>query len=166
MDASPILARIAELFHRHGLEAVMVGNAAAALQGAPVTTVDIDFLFRKTPVNVKKLKAVNQDLGAVILRPFYPVLDLFRIMRDDDMLQIDFMTSMAGIQSYEGLRKRAARLNFGGHPLLVASLADIIKSKKIAGRPKDLAVMPALENALAQIQTQPQSETRAPQKRK
>ena len=35
---------------------VMVGNAAAAIQGAPVTTVDIDFLFRKTPVNVKKLK--------------------------------------------------------------------------------------------------------------
>jgi hypothetical protein len=51
MDAAPILSQIAELLARHGLEVVMIGNAAAALQGAPVTTIDIDFLFRKTPAN-------------------------------------------------------------------------------------------------------------------
>jgi hypothetical protein len=32
--------------------------AAAALQGAPVTTVDFDFFFRKTPANLKKLKRI------------------------------------------------------------------------------------------------------------
>ena len=32
-----------------GLEAVLIGNAGAALQGAPVTTVDFDFFFRRTP---------------------------------------------------------------------------------------------------------------------
>ena len=32
--------------------------AAAALQGAPVTTVDLDFLFRKTPRNLAKLKVL------------------------------------------------------------------------------------------------------------
>jgi hypothetical protein len=55
MDACPLLARIAELLERHGLEAVLIGNAAAALQGAPVTTVDFDLLFRRTPANVRKL---------------------------------------------------------------------------------------------------------------
>jgi hypothetical protein len=54
MDAHPILARVAQLLERHGLEAVLIGNAAAALQGAPVTTVDLDFLFRRTPANVRK----------------------------------------------------------------------------------------------------------------
>jgi hypothetical protein len=34
-DAQPVLARIAELLERHGLEAILIGNAAAALQGAP-----------------------------------------------------------------------------------------------------------------------------------
>jgi len=150
MDAAPILARIAELLDRHRLDAIMIGNAAAAIQGAPVTTVDIDFLFRKTPVNIRKLKALNEDLNAVILRPFYPADDLFRIMRDQDTLQLDFMTAVAGVSSYEGLRRRATKVEFGGHPLYVASLADIIKSKKAAGRPKDLAVMYVLENALAE----------------
>jgi hypothetical protein len=90
MDASPMLARIAHLLELHGLEAVLIGNAAAALQGAPVTTVDVDFLFRKTPANLKKLKAIASDLGAVILRPYYPVSGLFRIARDADGLQLDF----------------------------------------------------------------------------
>jgi hypothetical protein len=40
MDARPVLFRIARLLAEHRLEAVLIGNAAAALQGAPVTTVD------------------------------------------------------------------------------------------------------------------------------
>ena len=42
-----------------GLEAVLVGNAAAALQGAPVTTLDFDFMFRKTAANLSKLKKLT-----------------------------------------------------------------------------------------------------------
>jgi len=40
----------------------MIGNAAAALQGSPVTTLDIDFMFQKTPGNLKKLKALARDV--------------------------------------------------------------------------------------------------------
>ena len=163
MDAAPILIRIAELLNRHKLEAIMVGNAAAAVQGAPVTTVDVDFFFRKTPANIKKLKAINHDLKAVILRPFYPVDDLYRIMRDDDLLQIDFLPNVAGAGSFEGMRKRASRVDFGGYHLYVASLADIIKSKKAAGRAKDLAVMYVLENALAQATNHSKDEARGTQ---
>jgi hypothetical protein len=86
MDAAPVLARIAALLERHGL-AILIGNAAAALQGAPVTTVDSDFFFRKTPANLKKLKRIAADLGAVALQPYYPVSGLIRLMRDDALLQ-------------------------------------------------------------------------------
>jgi hypothetical protein len=42
MNAEPLLNRIAKIFAEHRFETVMVGNAAAALHGAPVTTMDID----------------------------------------------------------------------------------------------------------------------------
>jgi hypothetical protein len=148
MDALPILTRIAELLERHGLEAILIGNAAAALQGAPVTTIDIDFLFRRSPSNIRKLKAIADELEAVVLRPYYPVSPLWRVVRDSDALQLDFMDTIDGVRSFEGLRKRSAHKRIGDATLLVAALADIIKSKKAAGRPQDLAVLPTLERLL------------------
>lgn len=50
------------------LEAVLIGNAAAALRGAPVTTLDFDFFFRKTPRNVAKLEVVADALDATVMR--------------------------------------------------------------------------------------------------
>ncbi len=129
---------------------VLIGNAAAALQGAPVTTVDFDFMFRKTPANMNKLKALATALDATILRPYYPVSDLFRVIRDEDGLQLDFMATIHGVRSYAGLRTRASSVELGGAPLLVASLPDIIKSKKAARRPRDLAVIDVLERTHAE----------------
>ena len=148
MDARPTLFTLAQVLDDEGLEAIMIGNAAAALQGAPVTTLDFDFLFRKTPGNMRKLKAVARSLGAMLLRPYYPVSGLFRIERDEDSLHVDFMSRIDGVRSLAALRSRASRIDFGGHVLLVADLADIIKSKKAAGRPRDRAVLEILEKAL------------------
>jgi hypothetical protein len=130
---------------------VLIGNAAAALQGAPVTTVDFDFLFRKTPRNLAKLKALARELRATVLRPYYPASDLFRVVRDDDGLQIDFMGTIHGIRSFEGVRDRASVFEIGGASILVASLDDIIRSKRAAGRPRDLAVLHVLEKSREEI---------------
>jgi predicted nucleotidyltransferase len=147
MDAQPELALLARVLEQHGLEAVLIGNMAAALHGAPVTTVDIDFFFRKTPGNLKKLKAVAKSLGAVILRPYYPVSDLFRLQRESDGLQMDFMGWIDGVKSYESVRGRASAIQIGGRSVLVCALEDIIRSKRAAGREKDRAVLDILEKA-------------------
>lgn len=52
MNASPLLARVVAALNRQKLEAVLIGNVAAAMQGAPVTTLDFDFMFRDTPANL------------------------------------------------------------------------------------------------------------------
>lgn len=147
MDAKPFLAEVGRHLSEVGLEAVLIGNAAAALRGAPVTTVDLDFLFRRTPRNVQKLKQLAARLHATVLRPYYPVSDLFRIVRDDDGLQLDFMGSIHGIRSFEGLRDRGSVLRIAGIEICVASLDDVIRSKRAAGRPRDLAVLDLLEKA-------------------
>ena len=166
MDAYPLLARIAALLERHGLQVVLIGNAAAALRGAPVTTLDFDFLFRPTPANKKKLTTLTAELHAVLLKPHYPVSSLLRISRDEDGLQLDFMGEIDGIRSFEGLRKRATEVQFGDARLLVATLPDIIKSKKAAGRPRDLAVLPILEKALEETARHPKNPPRRPEKGK
>ena len=144
MNAEPFLSELARQLERLHFDVVLIGNAAAALQGAPVTTVDFDFMFRKTPANMRKLKALATSLGATVLKPYYPVSDLFRVTRDDG-LQIDFMTTIHGVRSFAGLRSRASSVEFGGTTLLVASLLDIISSKKAARRPRDLAVIDVLQ---------------------
>ena len=148
MDAQPMLGRIAEALSEAKLDAVMIGNAAAALHGAPVTTLDVDFFFRDTAANRRKLVAFAKSLHAVVLRPYYPVSSLFRVTDDELMLQADFLSTIHGLRSYEGVRARSLRVELGGHSLRVASLRDIVKSKRAAARPKDLPSCPS-SNALS-----------------
>jgi predicted nucleotidyltransferase len=160
VDATPYLVEIGRCLHDVRLEAVLIGNAAAALQGAPVTTVDFDFMFRKSSRNLQKLKALARALGATVLRPYYPASDLFRVVRDDG-LQIDFMGSIHGIRSFEGLRDRSTNLDIDDTSIRIASLPDIIKSKKAARRPRDLAVLDVLERALEERTQQTKNARRA-----
>jgi predicted nucleotidyltransferase len=130
------------------LEAILIGNAAAAIHGAPVTTLDFDFMFRQTSLNMEKLKRFSTAMGAVILRPYYPMSKLYRVVNDDTGLQADFLAVIDGVKSFNSLRSRAEKVGFGGHLLWVASLEDIIASKRAAGRPRDQAVLQALEATL------------------
>lgn len=148
MSATPLLRAVLQAMQKHGLEAILIGNAGAAIHGAPVTTIDFDFMFRDTPVNMRKLKAVAKELKAVILRPYYPVSKLYRMVDDDLGLQVDFMPVVDGVKSFNSLRSRASRLTLENAPLMVASLADIVASKQAAARPRDLAVMEVLQRTL------------------
>src|SRR5262249_35295915 len=107
MNAEPLLTSVVAALARVRLEAILIGNAAAAIQGAPVTTVDFDFMFRDTPVNRTKLKRFAALMEAVILRPYYPVSALYRVMNDDRGLQADFMPAIHGVKSFNSLRSRA-----------------------------------------------------------
>jgi hypothetical protein len=145
MDATPMLTSLLRAFAAKRLEAVLIGNAAAAMLGAPVTTLDFDFMFRDTPTNLRKLRAVARSLDAVILRPYYPVSKLYRMVDDSIGLRADFMPVIHGVRSFEGLRVRSVERHLDGLTVLDASLDDIIASKKAAGRSRDLAVLPVLE---------------------
>jgi len=152
MNAEPILREIARALDECGLEAVLIGNAAAALQGAPVTTLDFDFMFRKTPANLKRLKRLAQALEASIYKPFYPASGLFRLVNEEQGIQIDFMSVVHGVRSFEGLKSRASSVSFHRHTILVADLKDIIRSKRALGRPRDLAVLDILERTFHEKQ--------------
>jgi predicted nucleotidyltransferase len=152
MNAEPLLNSVITALAEVRLEAILIGNAAAAIHGAPVTTVDFDFMFRATPLNIGKLKKFAKQMDAVILRPYYPASGLYRVMNDDNGLQVDFMPAIHGVKSFNSLRSRAEKIQLAGRELWVAHLSDIIASKRAAGRPRDKAVLEVLERTLHEKQ--------------
>jgi hypothetical protein len=51
------------------LEAVVIGNSASMLNGAPVTTQDIDLLIRDTKTNRRKLARFAEEIGGASPMP-------------------------------------------------------------------------------------------------
>lgn len=49
-----------------GVEFIVVDGAAAVLQGAPITTLDLDVVHRRTPENVARLLGVLLRLNATM----------------------------------------------------------------------------------------------------
>jgi hypothetical protein len=147
MDALHELRRVATAMANAGLEGVLIGNAGAALQGAPVGTTDLDFFVRSTRLNKKKILSVAKELGGFAHQPFAPMSYMYRI--DGITFPIDMVVGAHGIKSFESLRSRSTALPLGnGQFVYVADLRDIIKSKKAAGREKDRLAIPILERTL------------------
>ena len=128
------------------LEAIVVGSVASILQGAPVTTQDLDLLVRDTPGNRKKIDALGSALGA---RPRL-ITELSPVLRIDlAAATVDLMFDrLPGALSFQTLRARSVVIPVGEARARVARLEDIIKSKEAAGRPKDLAQLPMLRETL------------------
>ncbi|HEY5920146.1 MAG TPA: hypothetical protein VIV11_00690 [Kofleriaceae bacterium] len=130
-----------------GLEAIFVGNAAAALQGAPVTTQDVDLLVRDTELNREKLRRLADELGAARPVAISELTSSLRIIGAAWPIDILFDSMIGGLQ-FASVRSRSKAIQIADVAATVASLEDIIRSKEVAGRPKDLAVLPILRDAL------------------
>lgn len=139
------LVHVVDVFIKYKLEAILVGNAGAALHGAPVATVDVDFLIRNTPLNFKKINAIAKELGLSVSQPFKPSSDVIRLY--GGAAEVDLMLSFPR-KSFNNIRSRSENIEISGREIRVAGLKDIIDSKKAANRAKDKAALPVLEEAL------------------
>ncbi len=88
---------------------------------------------------------MSRDLEAVILRPFYPVSKLYRMVNDDRGLQADYMPVIHGVRSFNSLRSRAIVTDIAGQPLLLAALSDIVTGKRAGARPRGGAARKVLK---------------------
>ncbi len=148
MNATYLLDKIAASFGHCRLDAVLIGNAAAALQGVPVTTMDFDFLIQLTKINFKKIGRIATILDADVL--VIKENEVIRLINENEGIVIDFIDENypPGIKSLSSLKSRADRLVLANGEVMVAGLDDIVKSKEALGRPKDLAVMELLRETL------------------
>jgi len=150
MNAEPLLRRIVRAATAAKLEVIIIGNAGAALNGAPVTTLDFDLFVRDTAAQMPKIRAFARHLDATVLPAASPMSNLVKVENEALSLYIDIIDEPSGMRSFTSVRRRGTEVRLGDSPSFVylASLKDIIESKKKLGRPKDLAVLPVLEMTL------------------
>lgn len=152
-----ILLRLAD----EHVEVIVVGMAAAVLQGVPATTWDLDIVHRRTPENIERLMRVLKDIQAIARR------DPRRLMPSETHLigpghilletrfgDFDCLGAIDGGRSYEDLLDSSVVVEFEGRTLQLLSLREIIAVKIRAGRPKDLAVIPYLQSTIDEIERQ------------
>ena len=139
--------RLLAALRRHRVRFLVVGLSAAALQGAPVVTEDIDLWFED--LSDPKLALALRSVGAAYVPPFElnppmlggPGSELF-----------DVVIRMDGLDAFNEEWRRALNVKVGKLWLKVLPLERILASKRAANRPKDQRVMPVLQNALLTLQ--------------
>ena len=60
----PDFERLLRTLVEHGVDFVVVGGVSAALQGAPILTLDLDIVHRRNPGNVDRLLKAPESLEA------------------------------------------------------------------------------------------------------
>jgi hypothetical protein len=154
-DPEQILA----VLQRHGVDCVVIGGLAAFLQGSPFPTVDVDVTPQRERENLGRLSAALRELDARIRAEG---VDPLPFSHDADSLaradiwnlttrygDLDITFTPAGTQGYEDLVRDAVEIELRGTRVLLASLADIVRSKGAAGRDKDRRALPVLRELLA-----------------
>ena len=132
---------------RGGVRFMVVGLSAAALQGAPAVTQDVDLWFRdlSDPRIAKALRAV----GGAYVPPLGANPPLFA---GDAVELFDIVVVMHGLRSFDEEYAGALPVPLGDVEVMVLPLDRILASKKALDRPKDRLVIPVLEDALAVIE--------------
>jgi hypothetical protein len=128
---------------RRKVQFMVVGLSAAALQGAPVVTQDIDLWFRD--LEDPNLRKALKKVGGM----FVPSSGLNPPMFAGDAVKLfDIVVSMHGLGSFDEEFRTAEVVNLGGSNIAVLPLSRIIRSKSELGREKDRIVMKVLKDAL------------------
>lgn len=140
--------RLITVLAKHRVRYILIGALAARLQGFPRLTADAGITPAADSKNLDRLAAALKDLGAKIFTESVPEglpFDCSRQMLGRAPIwnlvtsagRLDLAFAPAGTEGYHDLAANALRVEAFGVKLQVAALADIIRSKEAAGRPKD-----------------------------
>ena len=141
---------------RHRVELVVVGATAAVLEGAPMTTFDLDIVFEGSEENRGRLLAALGELDAVYvdplrrgIRPNPERLASHRInLFETRAGRLDVMVEVAPGWGWEELIARSRQIDVAGMKVRVLVLEAVIESKEALGREKDRAALPLLRETL------------------
>lgn len=158
MSAAPRFRDALEVFARHGVDAIIVGGVSAVLNGAPISTLDLDLVHARDDANLDRLLAALEaldaryrDLTGRVLRPERAALaGPGHHLLVTTCGPIDLLGQIGGAATFESLLTESRIVTLGDLPIRVLDLPALIRTKEEAGRDKDRAVLALLRRTLAE----------------
>jgi hypothetical protein len=129
---------------RRKVRFVVVGLSAAALQGAPVVTQDVDLWFED--LSDPRIGEALREVNAAYVAPSILNPPMFA---GGGVELFDIVLTMHGLESFPKELQNCVEVPLGRHKLKVLRVDRILASKRAANRPKDRLVIPVLEDSLA-----------------
>jgi hypothetical protein len=138
---------------------ILVGGLAAVVQGAPVTTMDVDIVHQQSNENVAKLFTFLNSISAFYRRPDDKIIK----PKKKDLLGTGhalFTTSsgpldvLAVIEEGKGFKEligHTVEIEFRGHIIHVLDLEVLVELKRASKDFKDKQRLPVLEETLRQL---------------
>ena len=140
--------RVLTVLARHGVRYVLIGAAAARLQGFPRLTADTDITPARDAGNLDNLATALRELHARVYTDSVPEglafdisgiglsrAHMWNLVTDAGRLDIAFEPS--GTSGFDDLMRSAVVFEVFGVEIHAASLEDIIRSKTAADRAQD-----------------------------
>ena len=136
------------------IEFVVIGGVAARAHGSPRITEDLDICYSTATDNLDRLAELlaawnAYPRGVELGMPFImdrrtlttnPILTL-----TTDQGALDLFDMVEGVGDFKAVRRASIDVDGGDVQFLALDLPGLVKSKKAAGRPKDLDQLPELE---------------------
>jgi len=140
-----------------GVEFVVIGGVSGSWHGSARFTYDLDVCYSRPLSNLRRLAAA--------LAPFHPRPRGFppdlpflweeRTLQngtvftlDTDLGPIDLLAEVAGVGAYDQATEHSVMVDAFDRHVATLDLATLIRSKRAAGRERDLAALPELESLL------------------
>lgn len=138
---------ILRLLHQHDVEFVIVGGMAGIVHGSSVVTEDLDICAPFTIDNLSRLLAALADVNPRHrIPPQHPSLSedpqtlstFNNLYLLTDRGQLDVLSAIDNVGSYEQLAERTISITFGGLTFRVLDIDALIRAKEAMSRPKDI----------------------------
>jgi predicted nucleotidyltransferase len=143
-----------ETLVKNNVEFVIVGGIAITAHGSAYITKDLDFCYSRNKENLKKIVSA--------LAPFKPrprgfpenlpyIFDETTLQNatnftfETELGDIDLLGEVAGIGTFNEVKELSKLMDLYDYKVKVLSIEGLILTKRAAGRPKDLLVLPELE---------------------